>query len=771
MRIRLPFGSQKSEPADRSAQAPTPPAKTQRGLIEAYGLEGWWKATFSPEQRAHIEAVYRPLESHGGRLTSGQVENPRPAPEFLMELSTWFGSEADRPIRRALRAKAAEIASRRQDTEPGHYHGRHYLTYVVDVEDMLQEGDIHSAEALLVALLGVMEAEVAAGRGTIEPWYYDRLAGLYERRGEPLLVQTVRSRQARFQTPPPPPPTNVRPAPPAPPPAPLPIPPVSPAVPPAAMPGGGGGRTSVVVIEARPPDAMRPPVLPPAASRKGGAVAPKKVEVAAPFAPPPPPPLAERPVARRRTSPAAQTSARKSADSAKAAIPPPDIPTVRPKVPTPGLSGQKPAARPPEPEPDPLAQRRTMPSRFVQIPLDELQANPDQPRRTFEEAPLQELAASIKERGVLEPIVVRPLPTEDGRPRYEIVMGERRVRAARMAGLPYIPALVRELSDRDAAADALLENFQREDLTPLDRARAIQSLLEMMEPHEVARTLGVSEATLRRHTELLKLPASVQTAFESVTTESGTPGEFAFTEGHALALLPLNDDPSTQVQLMAKARKEKLPIADMAGIVDAIRQFPEKKEAFLRVPFRITEQIVKHLSAQGELKKKYRPQSAERHFAALRKASNEITDLADERVAEHLSPQRLADLLSATHEAASHLAALNDALRKALRHADREFREVYIHCPVCGSVELTASDRCSLCASLLRRCYDCEKYDRPYERCGVDEYPVYVGEATEPKPHSRSYRCAAYTPKREVRAYLPVAGQPRGPSASAGAPD
>jgi ParB family chromosome partitioning protein len=99
------------------------------------------------------------------------------------------------------------------------------------------------------------------------------------------------------------------------------------------------------------------------------------------------------------------------------------------------------------------------------ISLEEIIPNEGQPRKTFYEDSLQELAQSIKERGVLEPIVVRP---KDGK--YEIVMGERRCRAARMAGLSEIPAVVREMSDEDVACDSLLENFQREDLNPVDRA-------------------------------------------------------------------------------------------------------------------------------------------------------------------------------------------------------------------------------------------------------------------------------------------------------------
>src|SRR5437660_1374006 len=106
------------------------------------------------------------------------------------------------------------------------------------------------------------------------------------------------------------------------------------------------------------------------------------------------------------------------------------------------------------------------------LSLDLVFPNPNQPRKIFDETALAELAASIRERGVMEPIIVRP---KDGT--YEIVAGERRYRASKLAGMTDVPAVVRDLSDEDAAAEALLENFQREDLTAIEKAHAIQGLL------------------------------------------------------------------------------------------------------------------------------------------------------------------------------------------------------------------------------------------------------------------------------------------------------
>src|SRR5688500_18320876 len=126
-----------------------------------------------------------------------------------------------------------------------------------------------------------------------------------------------------------------------------------------------------------------------------------------------------------------------------------------------------------------------------QLPLEKIRANTDQPRKSFYQESLEELAAPIKERGVLEPIIVRPLSGENVG-LYDIVMGERRYRASRIAGMKTIPAIVRQYSDEEAAADALLENFQREDLNAVEKARAVEQLLQMMSYEKVCKVLGVS---------------------------------------------------------------------------------------------------------------------------------------------------------------------------------------------------------------------------------------------------------------------------------------
>lgn len=149
-----------------------------------------------------------------------------------------------------------------------------------------------------------------------------------------------------------------------------------------------------------------------------------------------------------------------------------------------------------------------------QIPLAQIGANPDQPRKTFTDAELNDLAASIKEKGVLQPILLRAV---SGRPyMYEIVAGERRYRASKLAGLAEIPALVKTLSDENAMEIALIENVQRENLNPIEEAAAYKNLMDKCgyELTDVSRLIGKSESYIRNLMRLSTLPASVQELVE-----------------------------------------------------------------------------------------------------------------------------------------------------------------------------------------------------------------------------------------------------------------
>ncbi len=383
-----------------------------------------------------------------------------------------------------------------------------------------------------------------------------------------------------------------------------------------------------------------------------------------------------------------------------------------------------------------------------QLPLDRILTTENQPRKTFYQESLEELAASIKERGVLEPIVVRPVRGQGRDGKYEIVMGERRFRASKIAGMETIPCVVRQMSDEDAAADALLENFQREDLNAVEKARAIQGLLQFMSWEKVSKTLGVSETTLRRSLELLELPPHIQT---ELVTRPGE-GEGAFNEGHARALIALNDDPGSQARLVGKIKQEKLNIPDLEKVIGAIKQFPAKKEAFLRVPISVTTQMLKSFGVREERKKPYKAQTADQHLKALEKAASALDELLDERIVEFLSAEQMNHLLAATATLGRDMEEFNKKVREAVQTKDYGFREIYIHCPLCGRVELVGAVRCSVCWTILRRCYDCGNYDRPFEKCGKNGASVYVSEAESPKDYSKSYKCPDYKPKFEAQA-------------------
>jgi len=164
-----------------------------------------------------------------------------------------------------------------------------------------------------------------------------------------------------------------------------------------------------------------------------------------------------------------------------------------------------------------------------QLPLDLLVPNPDQPRRDFGDAELGELAESIRAHGVLQPVLVRPLPGG----RYELVAGERRLRAARMAGLDRIPAVVRPAAENERLELAMIENMARQDLNPIEAGRACAALVEDfgLTKEEVGRRVGRSRVAISNLVRLLELPDEVLTMLEK--------GELS--EGHGRAVLQAPD--------------------------------------------------------------------------------------------------------------------------------------------------------------------------------------------------------------------------------------
>ncbi len=173
---------------------------------------------------------------------------------------------------------------------------------------------------------------------------------------------------------------------------------------------------------------------------------------------------------------------------------------------------------------------RDQQQRSIELNIDSISSNPYQPRESVDEEKLQELVSSIRMHGVLQPVVVRP----KGAGSYELVAGERRLRAARAAGLATIPAVVRQLTDEQSLQIALIENLQREDINPLDAAAAYRRLMEEfgLTQDEIALTLGKSRSAVANTLRLLNLPSEVRDYVRS--------GELS--EGHARAVLSLSDE-------------------------------------------------------------------------------------------------------------------------------------------------------------------------------------------------------------------------------------
>jgi ParB family chromosome partitioning protein len=193
---------------------------------------------------------------------------------------------------------------------------------------------------------------------------------------------------------------------------------------------------------------------------------------------------------------------------------------------------------------------------YLDIPVDDIRPNPDQPRSRFDEELLDELAASITEVGVLQPVVV----SRDDEGQHYLIAGERRWRAARKAGLTTIPAVVRGATGRSTLVEALVENVQRQDLTPLEEAHAYRQLLENtgMSQEQVAERVGKSRPAVSNTLRLLQLPGPVQAMIDNGTLSAG----------HARALLGL-EDAKYSVYLAEKAAGEGWSVRQ---VEDAVRE-------------------------------------------------------------------------------------------------------------------------------------------------------------------------------------------------------
>ncbi len=196
-------------------------------------------------------------------------------------------------------------------------------------------------------------------------------------------------------------------------------------------------------------------------------------------------------------------------------------------------------------------------SSINEIEISKISVNPNQPRRDFDPTALQELADSIAEIGIIQPITLRKL-TDDT---YQIIAGERRYRASQIAGLQTIPAYIRTADDENVMEMALIENIQREDLNSLEIALAYQHLLEQYEltQERLSERVGKKRTTIANYLRLLKLPARIQVALKNKDIDMG----------HARALLTL-DDPKTQIKIFEEIIKEGYSVRKVEELVKAL---------------------------------------------------------------------------------------------------------------------------------------------------------------------------------------------------------
>jgi ParB family transcriptional regulator, chromosome partitioning protein len=223
-----------------------------------------------------------------------------------------------------------------------------------------------------------------------------------------------------------------------------------------------------------------------------------------------------------------------------------------------GLPGQGRTAFPPRPDDDGIDLLPVPGACFAEIPVTQIVPNPRQPRQVFDEDAMAELAHSVREIGVLQPVVVRRVEDNEEGPSFELIMGERRWRASQEAGLERIPAIVRDTSDDVLLRDALLENLHRAQLNPLEEAAAYQQLLDDFgcTHEELATRIGRSRPQISNTIRLLRLPPGVQRRVAATVLSAG----------HARALLGL-DDPAGMERLAQRIVAEGLSVRAVEEIV------------------------------------------------------------------------------------------------------------------------------------------------------------------------------------------------------------
>ena len=209
-------------------------------------------------------------------------------------------------------------------------------------------------------------------------------------------------------------------------------------------------------------------------------------------------------------------------------------------------------------------------SNLNEIPISQIEPNPDQPRREFDPTAMEELAGSIKTMGIIAPITLRQVSPE----RYQIIAGERRWRASQMAGLTTIPAYIRTANDESVMELALVENIQREDLNAIEIALAYEHLAETsgMTQEKISERVGKSRTAVTNYMRLLKLPAQIQMALKNREIDMG----------HARALLSL-DSPSMQLKLFRDVQKNQYSVRKVEEMVQMLKSGEDVQTAKKRI--------------------------------------------------------------------------------------------------------------------------------------------------------------------------------------------
>ena len=263
----------------------------------------------------------------------------------------------------------------------------------------------------------------------------------------------------------------------------------------------------------------------------------------------------------------------------------------------------------------------------IEVTPDRLQPNPFQPRRDYDVAALDELAESIRQQGILQPLLVRPAGDD-----YQIVLGERRWRAAQRAGLETVPCIVQEVEDRQALEMALIENLHREDLNAVERARAYQQLIDDFDftHEELAQHIGKSRSAITNTLRLLQLPEEVLVSL----------AEGNISEGHGRALLGLEDEPDSLRDVWRTVESEELSVRATEELVrEALGR--DKPAAQARRSPRVAPPPDPHLMAlsehlQGTLATEVKLQPRQSGGGTILIRYSDSEEL--QRIVEHIAP-------------------------------------------------------------------------------------------------------------------------------------